>query len=168
MVVTDDDDVADRARALRSYGQRGSDESAFEGWNSRLDALQAAALGAKLPHLDRWNGRRRSLARRYDRALGRSDVVLPVEGRGRRHVYHLYVVRSRRRDELRRRLAERGVEVLVHYPRPVHRHPAYVRLGGRAGSLAASERLASEVLSLPLYPQLSDDEVDAVAAAVCE
>jgi dTDP-3-amino-3,4,6-trideoxy-alpha-D-glucose transaminase len=166
MVVTDDDAVAERARLLRSYGERRRYESELDGWNSRLDALQAAVLSVKLPRLERWNERRRALASRYDDALARSPLVRLGEARGRRHVYHLYVVRGERRDELRRQLAERGVETLVHYPRAVHQHPAYAHLAGRRGSLATSERLASEALSLPLYPQLTDGEVDAVVGAL--
>jgi dTDP-4-amino-4,6-dideoxygalactose transaminase len=123
-------------------------------------------LSAKLPHLARWNERRRELARSYSEALADTDLALPVELPRRRHVYHLYVVRTPRRSELRARLAERDVETLVHYPRPVHGHPAYAELAGRAGSLAASERHAAEVVSLPLYPQLTDAELATVVEAV--
>jgi dTDP-3-amino-3,4,6-trideoxy-alpha-D-glucose transaminase len=163
-VVTDDDDVAERVRMLRSYGERRRYESIAHGRNSRLDTLQAAVLGVRLPHLDAWNDRRRSLAQVYDDALGATELTPPRELPRRRHAYHLYVVRSRRRDELRASLGARGIETLVHYPRPVHLHPAYRELGhGR--DLRVSERLAGEVLSLPLYPQLTDDEAATVAAA---
>jgi dTDP-4-amino-4,6-dideoxygalactose transaminase len=165
-VVTDDADVATQARQLRNFGERRRDESVIEGWNSRLDALQAAVLSAKLPRLERWNVRRRELASAYSAALAGTDVTTPVELPGRRHVYHLYVVRTPRRRELRARLTERGVETLVHYPRPVHRHPAYASLAGTPGSLRESERLAEEVLSLPLYPQLTDGELDEIVEAV--
>ena len=164
-VVTDDDEVADSVRLLRSYGEVRRYESVEHGRNSRLDALQAAVLEVKLRHLERWNERRRALAARYDEALADSPVRPPRELPRRRHAYHLYVARAPRREEVRRKLAERGVETLVHYPRPVHAHPAYVELGhGR--DLRVSERLAEEVLSLPLYPQLTDAEADAVVAAV--
>jgi dTDP-4-amino-4,6-dideoxygalactose transaminase len=165
-VVTSDADVAARARLLRSYGERERYESVVGGWNSRLDALQAAVLSAKLPLLARWNERRRELARSYSEALAGTDLTLPVELPGRRHVFHLYVVRTPRRSELRARLAARGVETLVHYPRPIHRHPAYAQLAGPPGSLADSERHAEEVVSLPLYPQLTDDELATVVRAV--
>jgi dTDP-4-amino-4,6-dideoxygalactose transaminase len=164
-VVTDDDDLAARVRALRSYGERRRYESVDHGRNSRLDTLQAAVLAVKLRHLERWNERRRVLAARYDAALADSPLTPPRELPGRRHAYHLYVARARRRDEVRRKLAERGVETLVHYPRPVHAHPAYAELG-RGLDLRVSERLAEQVLSLPLYPQLKDGEADAVAEAV--
>jgi dTDP-4-amino-4,6-dideoxygalactose transaminase len=165
-VVTDDADVAAQARQLRNFGERRRDESVLEGWNSRLDAVQAAVLSAKLSRLERWNVRRRELACAYSAALAGTGVTPPVELPGRRHVYHLYVVRTPRRSELRARLTERGVETLVHYPRPVHRHPAYASLAGAPDSLRESERLAEEVLSLPLYPQLTDGELDEIVEAV--
>jgi dTDP-4-amino-4,6-dideoxygalactose transaminase len=166
-VVTDDAAVAERVRRLRMYGERQRYESMLRGRNSRLDALQAAVLSVRLPRLDAWTERRRELAARYDDALAGSGVAPPVEAAGRRHAYHLYVVRTPRRDELRAALADAGVETLVHYPRPVHRHPAYVHLA-RPGRLETSERLCDEVLSLPLYPQLSDAEAGRVAEAVVE
>jgi len=165
-VVTNDDDIAVQARLLRNYGERDRDESVLGGWNSRLDALQAAVLSAKLPYLERWNERRRELASAYSEALVGTGLALPSELPGCRHVYHLYVVRTSRRSELRARLAERGVETLVHYLRPVHGHPAYAHLAGPPGSLRESERLAAEVVSLPLYPQLTDGELDAIVEAV--
>ena len=164
-VVTDDDDVADRVRLLRSYGERRRYQSVEHGRNSRLDTLQAAVLEVKLRHLEGWNERRRALAARYDAVLAEATLTPPRELPGRRHAYHLYVVRSPRREEVRRKLADRGIETLVHYPRPVHGHPAYAELG-RGRDLRVSERLAEEVVSLPLHPQLTDDEADAVAAAV--
>jgi dTDP-3-amino-3,4,6-trideoxy-alpha-D-glucose transaminase len=121
-------------------------------------------LSVKLPRLDEWNGRRRSLAERYRAAL--ADVVaVPDEAPERHHVFHLFVIRTPERDALARELERRGVGTLVHYPRAVHEHPAYRELA-RPGRLTRSERLAREVLSLPLYPELSDDEAAAVVAAV--
>jgi dTDP-4-amino-4,6-dideoxygalactose transaminase len=158
-VVTSDPDVAERARRLREYG-RGEERAG----QSRLDTLQAALLLAKLPHVERWNARRRELAERYTAALAGSDVEPPTAARGA-HVHHLYVVRSRDRDALRERLRTRGVETLVHYPRAVHEHSAWAELA-RAGGLTESERACREVLSLPLYPQLTDDEAGAVVKAV--
>jgi dTDP-4-amino-4,6-dideoxygalactose transaminase len=159
-MVTDDPALAAAARELRTYGERERYESVRSGWNSRLDELQAALLLAKLPHVEAWNERRRAIAARYDEA-GLDRQQTPD---GHVHARHLYVVRSADRDAERRRLAERGVETLVHYPRAVHQHPAYAALG-RDG-LRESERLAAEVLSLPLHPWLRDEEVDAVLAAI--
>ena len=126
--------------------------------------LQAAVLSVKLPRLDAWNGRRRELADRYLDELPH-ELELPVEANGAYHVRHLFVVRSRARDALAQELARQGVGTLVHYARAVHEHPAYAGLA-RPRRLARSERLAREVLSLPLYPELTDDEVQAVGAAV--
>ena len=160
-VVTSNRSVADRVRSLRAYG----DGSTGGGRNSRLDPLQAAVLRAKLPLLDAWNSRRRELAERYDEGLAGLPVTLPAAAEADEHVWHLYVVRSEQRESLRGRLARRGVSTLVHYDRPIHRHSAYRRLD-RPGRLRASERLCNEVLSLPLYPELRDEEVEFVIDAV--
>jgi dTDP-3-amino-3,4,6-trideoxy-alpha-D-glucose transaminase len=167
-VVTDDPAVADMVRMARNHGEKERYRSIVPGRNSRLDELQAAVLSAKLPHLGAWNERRRSLAAGYARALGDAPVILPWEAPDRRHVFHLFVIRTARRDALRSTLAQRGVQTLIHYPRPVHAHPAYERLGKEPSSLATSERLCREVVSLPLYPELSDAELDEVSASVLE
>ena len=162
-VVTSDPEIAERARLLRNYGERGRFEHVLRGRNSRLDTLQAAFLAAKLPHLDAWNERRRAIAARYTEALGGTALTVPRDAPGRRHVYHLYVVEALDRERFRAELARLGVETAVHYPRPVHLQPAYRALGeGR--SLPVSERLAASVVSLPLYPELSDEEVELVAS----
>lgn len=163
-VVTSNRKVAERARRLRSYGDAG--KGAVErGRNSRLDALQAAVLRVKLTHLDRWNERRRQLAERYDAGLAGLPLALPAESEEGAHAHHLYVVRIAERDELRKELAGRGVGSLVHYDRPIHRHPAYASLD-RPGKLRTSERLCTEVVSLPLHPELTDAEVELVVDAV--
>ena len=164
-VVTSDPDVAERARLLRNYGERERFEHVLRGRNSRLDALQAAVLTAKLKHLDGWNERRRELAARYRSALDGSSASVPIEAERRRHVYHLYVIRVRERDRFRETLANMGVETAIHYPTPVQRQPAYAYLMPVDRSLAISERLAAEILSLPLYPDLSDEEALQVASA---
>jgi dTDP-4-amino-4,6-dideoxygalactose transaminase len=165
-VVTNDADLAARARLLRNYGERERFEHVLRGRNSRLDALQAALLTAKLKHLDDWNERRRELAGRYSSVLDGSIASVPLEAQRRRHVFHLYVIRVRQRDRFRRALADMGVETAIHYPSPVQRQPAYSDLMPVGRSLATSERLAGEIVSLPLYPDLSDDEAARVASAV--
>jgi dTDP-4-amino-4,6-dideoxygalactose transaminase len=165
-VVTNDPDVAERARLLRNYGERERFEHILRGRNSRLDSLQAALLAAKLKHLDDWNRRRRELAERYTSVIDDSIASAPLEAQRRRHVYHLYVVRVRQRDRFRKALAGLGVETAIHYPTPVQRQPAYADLLPADRSLATSERLAGEIVSLPLYPDLSDDEASRVASAV--
>jgi dTDP-4-amino-4,6-dideoxygalactose transaminase len=166
-VVTSDPKIAERARLLRNYGESPRFEHVLRGRNSRLDALQAAVLATKLEHLDDWNARRRSIAVRYAAALDGSATRAPREAPGRRHVYHLYVVETEERRRFRERLAAAGIETAVHYPLPVHLQPAYRALGaGR--SLPVSERLCASVVSLPLYPELADEEVDAVCSSLSE
>jgi dTDP-4-amino-4,6-dideoxygalactose transaminase len=164
-VVTSNPELAERARRLREYGWGDDRVSVDRAGQSRLDTLQAALLLAKLPLLERWNARRRTLAQRYTAALAGSALEPPSAAPSGAHVHHLYVVRSQARDALRERLRARGVETLVHYPRPVHEQPAWAGMA-RPGALAESERACREVLSLPLYPQLDDAEVDAVVEAV--
>lgn len=164
-VLTSDPQVASRARLLRNYGERARFEHVLRGRNSRLDALQASFLSAKLTHLDEWTTRRRQIADRYTAALRGSDVRIPVEAQGRKHVYHLYVVEAPDRESFRRSLADAGVETAIHYPHPIHLQPAYSALGeGR--DLRVSERLASRVVSLPLYPDLTDAEIELVCSAL--
>jgi dTDP-4-amino-4,6-dideoxygalactose transaminase len=165
-IVTDDADVAGAVRELRSFGERRDGAAVRRGSNSRLDPLQAAVLSIKLGRLDAWNERRRALAALYRERLA-GVLEVPAETEGEAHAFHLLVVRSPRRDELVRELGRRRVGTLVHYPRAVHEHPAYQELA-RPGRLGRSERLAREVLSLPLYPELADEEVVFVADAVRE
>ena len=163
-IVTNDPDVDARARLLRNYGEARRYDSIEPGRNSRLDTIQAAVLLAQLPHLERWTERRRELASRYRSLLADGDIALPVEAPGRRHVYHLFVVRTAERDKLRKALTAAGVETLVHYPRAIHEHPAYRHL--RREGLEVSEQMSNEILSLPLYPELRESELEAVATAV--
>ena len=163
-VVTSDPAIAERVRRLRNGGQAGRYRHVELGVNSRLDELQAAILRVKLRHLERAIAERRALAARYDSGL--SGVTLPREIPGRRHAYHLYVVRHPRRDALMQHLAAAGVGSLVHYPIPVHLQPAYAHLGMGAGSLPETERAADQVLSLPLHPGLSASQQRVVIEAV--
>ncbi len=166
-VVTDDADLAEKVRMLRHGGQRHTYQHELLGTNSRLDEIQAAILRTKLPHLDAWNKRRRTLARRYDDGLcSNKDLVLPVAPDDVEHVYHLYVVRTPPRDALRDYLAGAGVHSAVHYPLGVHRQKAYAHLGYKAGSCPNAEATAAEALSLPLFPQLSASEVDQVTRLI--
>jgi dTDP-4-amino-4,6-dideoxygalactose transaminase len=168
MVVTDDDELAERIRRICNYGQSAKYVHTEKGFNSRLDSLQAAVLSAKLKHLDAWNAARVRIAARYSERLAGTGVTVPVVDPRSTHVYHLYVVRSPRRDELQRHLAERGVQTLVHYPLPIHLQAAYRDLGKEVGSFPAAERVAREVLSLPMFPELSDAQVERVVEAVEE
>jgi dTDP-4-amino-4,6-dideoxygalactose transaminase len=156
-VLTSDPALADRLRRLRTYGQVERYHHLERGINSRLDEIQAAILGVKLAHLDAQIAERRRLADCYRDHLGGMDH--PVEAEGVEHVYHLYVVRSPRRDDLRARLHERGMETQIHYPTPVHLQPAYADLGYAPGSLPATESACATIASLPMYPGLDADEI---------
>jgi dTDP-4-amino-4,6-dideoxygalactose transaminase len=163
-VTTDDDDLADKLRALRNYGSRQKYVNEVAGFNSRLDPVQAAVLRVKLPYLDEWNARRARVAATYLKALGDSGLGLPYAAPDREHAWHLFVVRSPDRDGLQAHLRERGVETLVHYPIPPHRQQAYAALG--LGPYPESEAIHREVLSLPIGPHLSDADVATVVEAV--
>jgi dTDP-4-amino-4,6-dideoxygalactose transaminase len=168
MVVTRDADLAERLRQLRTYGERARYDSVRKGFNSRLDELQAAILLAKLPHLAEWNRRRREIAAAYREGLAGTDVVLPTEATGRYHVYHLFVLRARDRAALQTSLRERGVVALVHYSIPVHAQAAYAELQSEAPFLTETERATREVLSLPVYPELTDEDIAWVITATRE
>ena len=166
-VTTDDGPLAERLRVLRNYGSKTRYEHLDQGLNSRLSELQAAFLRVRLSRLSEWNERRRAQALRYGSLLkGVGDLILPSEPDGLHHVWHLYVVRTSRRDPLRAYLAERGIESQIHYPTPPHLSPAYANLGYKGGAFPLAERLAGEVLSLPLGPHLAPEQVDSVAEAV--
>jgi dTDP-3-amino-3,4,6-trideoxy-alpha-D-glucose transaminase len=166
-VTTNDDGLAERVRQIRNGGQADRYRHEVLGVNSRLDELQAAILRAQLPHLDAMNARRREIAARYRHGLaGLSGLELPrAEPSDMSFVFHLYVVRSQRRDALREALARLGIAAQVHYPIPAHRQPAFAEPGGPV-SLPVTERFCQEVLSLPMYPSLGNAEVDEVIAAV--
>lgn len=166
-VVTSDTGLAERVRALREYGWRARYVSDMSGMNSRMDAFQAAVLSVKLTTLDTDNVRRRAIATAYDTGLHQSGLALPNRRHGATHVFHQYVVRSTRRDALRSSLQQFGIGTNIHYPVPVHLQPAYQgRIAIGPGGLKESERAAAEVLSLPMYPQLTDDAVSRVIARV--
>jgi dTDP-4-amino-4,6-dideoxygalactose transaminase len=163
-VVTNRADLADRSRRLRQYGWSEKYTNGLPGGrNSRLDEIQARMLSAMLPLLDQWNTRRRDIANRYSREIDHPEVKVPPVG-GDDYVAHLFVVQSERRDALKTHLAGLGIQTDVHYPRPDHRQPCH---GGRYDglSLPVTESLATTVLTLPCFPELSDDEVSTVIAA---
>lgn len=164
-LVTDDEQLCQAARRRRNYGSLSRCQHDMIGRNSRLDPLQAAFLGAKLPRLDAWNGRRRAIAARYDEAFAGLDTVVPPPRAAHSEpVWHLYVVRCRQRDALQAHLAALGIETLVHYPRPVYRYPPYEGSGPARGSPA--DRLTAAILSLPIGPHLTDDQVARVIDGV--
>ncbi len=177
MVTTMNPAIARRARSLRTHGMETRYHHQEIGWNSRLDTLQAAVLLVKLGHLDTWTERRRALAARYDELFAAAGIiepgpypehgiVLPWIDRRAHHVFHQYVIRVTRRDELRAWLAERGIGSEVYYPLALHQQKALAFLGYREGDFPESERAAREVLALPIFPQLRDDEQERVVNTI--
>lgn len=164
-VTTNDSDLAESVRLLRNYGSRKKYEHLVPGFNSRLDELQAGFLRVKLRHLDRWNSRRREIAARYIDELKDSGFGLPVCLPSTEPVWHLFVITHPRRDALQRHLDSHGIETVIHYPTAPHLQSAYARSGYKKGQFPIAERLQNEVLSLPIYPQMPDEQVAKVIAA---
>ena len=168
-VVTSDDGIARAVRTLREHGQTRKYVHLVEGWTARLDTIQALVLLHKLPHLDRWNDARRSAAKFYSEALaGTGDLRLPPVAEESEPVWHLYVVRTARPEELADFLAARGIGTGRHYPEPVHLTAAYRGLGYARGAFPVAEKLADELLSLPIYPGISEPQLTAVVGAVAD
>ncbi|MER2599779.1 MAG: DegT/DnrJ/EryC1/StrS family aminotransferase [Caldilineales bacterium] len=165
-VTTNDEALAERLRKLRDHGRASKYVHDEVGYGHRLDALQAAILAAKLPHLDAANAARRRLAARYDELLSATDLVLPVTVPDTVPVYHLYVVRTPRRDALLAGLRAAGIEAGIHYPLPLHLQPAYAGLSYAAGAFPVAEAAAQQVLSLPLFPEMSQPQQDRVVSAL--
>jgi dTDP-4-amino-4,6-dideoxygalactose transaminase len=167
-LLVNDRPLAARLRRLRNGGQSDRYRHEEPGLNSRLDELQAAILRVGLRHLAAWNERRRALAALYGQALAGTTLGLPVERPDVRAVHHLFVARHPRRDDLMAALRRRGVETLIHYPIPLHRQPAFAAFREREAELPVVERAAGDILSLPLYPELTDAQAEAVASAIRE
>ena len=169
-VVTDDEETAKTLRSLRLHGETTRYCHSRVGGNFRMDAVQAAVLSAKLPRLKAWNERRRAIAAKYAGLLGDAEragrITLPKEAAGRRHVYHQYVVRVPDRDAVREKLAAAGVATSVFYPVPLHLQECFRDLGYREGSFPVAEKAAKEVLALPIFAEMRDDEVERVAEAL--
>ena len=161
IAVTDDKELAIKLRMLRNYGQSKKYYHDFVGVNSRLDELQAAVLRVKLKHLNEWNEKRRKAAKIYDQLLRDAGVIIPVEKKYAKHVYHLYVIRDKKRDRLQQHLLANGIQTQIHYPIPVHKQKAYAELG-HAAKLPVTERICNEILSLPMHPFFREDEIHAI------
>ena len=167
-ITTNDAELADRIRVLRNYGSRVKYVNEVQGYNSRLDPIQAAVLRVKLRHLDEWNGRRSALARQYLAALAGSGLLLPQVPEWAEPAWHLFVVRHPRRDALQQRLTEAGIGSLIHYPIPPHKQRAYAEARFATDAFPLASHMADEVLSLPIGPHLAGLQADAVIAAACE
>lgn len=168
MVVTNDDTLAEHMRMLRAHGWKKKYYSEMVGYNSRLDAMQAAILQVKFPHLDEWNEKRRELSKRYNDYLAPLGIVTPVEREWAKHVYHLYIIRSTKREALQVFLKEKGIASEVYYPLPPHLSVPCRKYGYKEGDFPHAEKAAKETLALPLYPELTLEQQDQVIAAVKE
>ncbi|MCL6481884.1 MAG: DegT/DnrJ/EryC1/StrS family aminotransferase [Firmicutes bacterium] len=167
MVVTDSEELARHVRTMRNHGQAEKYVSTELGWNSRLDELQAAVLRVKLRHLDSWTLRRQAVAARYTELLASLEPIrVPRIAPLATHVFHQYTIRVANRDAVAARLAEQGIATAVHYPVPLHLQPVFAHLEGHRGQCPVAERAAEEVLSLPMYPELSDAQIERVASAL--
>jgi len=168
MVVTNDEAIYRKLNLLRNYGQSRKYYHEIQGFNRRLDTLQAAVLRVKLRYLDGWNEARRAHAQQYNDLLQESSVTTPEVPAYATPVWHLYVIRSEKRDGLRTYLAEQGISAIMHYPTPIHLQPAYAELGYRSGDFPVTERFSDQVLSLPMYAELTDEQIAQVVRSVRE
>jgi dTDP-4-amino-4,6-dideoxygalactose transaminase len=167
-IVTNDAEIANKVRMYRNYGQSKKHYHDIIGWNSRLDTVQAAVLEVKLKHLADWNTARHAHADSYRERLADLPVTLPAEMPGNYHIYHLFVIRVERRDELFAFLQDKDVSCGMHYPVPVYLQKAYADLGHKKGDFPVAERLASEILSLPMFPELTEEQIDYACSCIRE
>jgi dTDP-4-amino-4,6-dideoxygalactose transaminase len=168
MVTTNDPALAHRVRMMRDHGSEKRYYHETLGMNGRLDELQAAVLRVKLPHLDTWNENRRRIVSFYNQALSREGVLTPLEAPGNCHVYHLYVIRTDNREGLRARLNEQNIGTGIHYPVPIHLQKAFAEFDFAQGSLPITEQVVSQILSLPIYPELTQNQAERVVEEVIQ
>ncbi|HZR29537.1 MAG TPA: DegT/DnrJ/EryC1/StrS family aminotransferase [Terriglobales bacterium] len=166
MVVTDSEEIYRKIVSLRAHGSTKKYFSEEQGWNSRLDELQAAILRVKLRYLDQWGAQRRTVADRYDLLLRFLEVITPRRNSFGDHVFHQYTIRVPHRDVVQKRLGEAGVTTMIYYPVPIHLQPIYSNLGYREGDLSETEAACKEVLSLPIFPELTEEQSEYVADAI--
>ncbi len=167
-VLCNDAKLAQRLRMLRDHGSLKKYEHSFPGYNFRMEGLQGGFLTVKLAHLDEGNNCRRAAAATYGRLLAESSVVTPVVLPGAKHIYHLYVIQAEDRDALKHHLAEQGIETGLHYPVPLHLQQAYAELGYKAGDFPVAESLSRRILSLPMFPTITREQIECVCSAVTE
>lgn len=168
IVVTNQDDIARNLKLLRNYGQEERCSSVIEGFNSRLDEIQAALLRFKLKKLDKWNKKRISISNKYMDSFKDLDVICPKSYVESKHVYHLYVLRIKNREDFINYLGQNGIKSLIHYPIPIHLQPAYRKLVIKKDTLPITENISEEVVSIPIYPELIEREVDYIVKRITE
>ena len=167
MVVTNNQDLSSKMRMLANHGRIDKYEHLLEGYNYRLDTLQAAILNVKLKYLSKWTQDRRRIANIYDLAFKNLDLILPFVDERAKHVYHLYAIRVKNRQRLQKALAECGIASGIHYPIPLHLQKAYAYLGYKKSDLPVTERVSEEILSIPLFPELTPVEIDRIIQCIC-
>jgi hypothetical protein len=168
MVITNDDKIYDAVKVLRAIGSRVTYHYEVIGYNSRLDALQAAILRVKLKYLENWVSARRKNAALYNKLLSGLDIITPKESKGVRHTYNQYTIRSSKRDQLVAHLKEKGIGAMIYYPLSLHLQKIYESLGNKTGSFPVAEKTQGGVLSLPIFPELTEAQITEVASAIKE
>jgi dTDP-4-amino-4,6-dideoxygalactose transaminase len=168
MVITDNPEIEGKVKLLRNYGQKQRYHHIIKGTNSRLDEIQAAILLVKLKYLNKWNERRREIAKEYTHNFNDLDMICPLETENRKHVYHLYVIRVKERDKFQHKLKLAGVDTLIHYPIPIHLQDSYNELRYASVRLKNTEIISKEIVSLPIYPELTDDEIKIIINSVID
>lgn len=168
MITTNDKKIADKLKKLRNYGLENREKylHTIKGFNSRLDEIQAAIIRTKLPYLDEWNQRRKEIADFYKNYIKNKKIILPKEENINTHIFHLFVVRCKERDKLRKYLEKNNIKTLVHYPLPLHLQPSYADLEVLKGSLPITEKIAKEILSLPIFPELNKKEIKKIVNVI--
>jgi len=161
MIVTNNEELANKLKMMRNYGSSKKYYHEFVGINSRLDEIQAAVLRVKLKYLDKWNERRRNIVKVYNKPLQDSEIIIPIEKKYAKHVYYLYVIRCKERDKLQKYLLDNGIQTMIHYPVPIHKQKAYLNLGFNV-QLPITEKICDEILSLPIFSELENEEIEQV------
>ena len=171
MIVSNDEELAERARVIRVHGSKPKYYHHVLGYNSRLDEMQAAVLNVKFPHLTEWSELRREKANIYSTLLNEKvgeHVVTPYEAEGHHHIFHQYTIRVEKRDELQKYLQEQGVSCMIYYPKPLHLQPVFADLGYKEGDLPITEKAALEVVSLPMFPEITQEQQEYVVSKIAE
>lgn len=166
-LVTNNDDIAEKIKIFRDHGQTEKYKHKIIGWNGRMDGIQSAILSVKLKHLDRWNDARREIAFRYKSMLKNiKEVILPYEDKQAKHVYHIFAIRTKERDQLMKNLRELGIQTGIHYPVPIHLQPAYRNQGKIYSSFPIAEKCAKEFISLPMFPEMNENQIEYVTSQI--
>ncbi|MHB1254260.1 MAG: DegT/DnrJ/EryC1/StrS family aminotransferase, partial [Candidatus Humimicrobiaceae bacterium] len=166
IVVTNNEDLAEKIKLLRNYGFEDRYKSIIRGFNSRLDEIQAALLDFKLSKLDEWNLRRKQISEMYNKGLKGLPIILPSTVPDNKHVFHLFVIRVKQREKFMKFMSDEGISTVIHYPIPIHLQPAYKYLNYKKGILPVTEKVAEGTVSLPIFPDLEDVEVDYVIKSI--